>query len=89
LANNPPLKEPDLKLLEELGLKGVIAIDSCDKILDSMRMRQLDKLKMVLARLVKEGHFTGEIAEGIRKNDVRMFARAVHVLNNRSLENPN
>lgn len=51
--------------------------------MDSLRMRQLDKLKMVLSRLVRETSlFTPELAQGIMKNDLKMFARAVLVLNN-------
>ena len=46
-------------------------------------------LKIVLSRLAKEGRFSSEIADGVRKNDLRMFARAILVLNNNRLENAN
>jgi hypothetical protein len=44
-------------------------------------MRQLDKQKMILSRIAKEDSiFSPEVTEGIRKNDLRMFASAVHTL---------
>ncbi len=83
------LTKSDEAVLQELGLKGCPGIKECEAIIDSFRMRQLDKLKMILSKLAGEGHFSYEIREGIRKNDLSAFARAVLVLNSKSLENAN
>jgi hypothetical protein len=49
----------------------------------------LDRLKIVLSRLAKERVFPEEVAEGIRKNDLQAFSRALVVLNDESRENTN
>lgn len=83
LPQNNLLTQADVELLKELGLSECTSLDSCNTIMDSLRMRQLDKLKMVLSRLVRETSlFTPELAQGIMKNDLKMFASAVLVLNN-------
>ncbi|HVB12579.1 MAG TPA: hypothetical protein VNE86_05550 [Nitrososphaerales archaeon] len=83
------MTKTDLELFQELGLTGCRTIDSCENVLQSLRMRQLDMLKIVLSRLAKEECFSFEIADGVRKNDLRMFARAILLLNNNRLENAN
>lgn len=77
------LTEADVKLFQELGLAECVSLVSCEKVIDSLRMRQLDRLKMVLSRMSREEEspFSPKIEEGIRKNDPKMFARAVFVLN--------
>ncbi len=77
----PTLTSADLELLQELGLKECNDLDTCEKVIDTLRMRQLDKLKMALSRIAKtDSIFSPEVTEGIRRNDLRMFARAVHTL---------
>ena len=72
----------DLLLFQELGLKECNVLDACEKIVESLRLRQLDKLKIVLSRIAKEDSvFSPELKEGIRKNDLRAFARAILMLN--------
>ena len=71
----------DLELFQELGLKECEDSSACEKVIDTLRMRQLDKLKMILSRIAKEDSiFSPEVTEGIRKNDLQMFASAVHTL---------
>ncbi len=73
-------------MLHEFGLKQCTTLESCDAIIDSLRMRQLDRLKMMLSRLSQEEDlFSFEIKEGIRKNDLRIFSRAIFQLNNEYL----
>ena len=77
-----PLTEADLKLLQELGLLGCASLDTCNETINSLRLRQLDKLKLILSRISNEKSlFSPEVTEGIRKNDLKMFARAIIALN--------
>ena len=77
------LTNADLELFQELGLKDCENSSACEKVIDTLRLRQLDKLKIVLSRIAKEDSiFSPEVTEGIRKNDLRMFASAVHALTN-------
>ena len=81
LSKRSLLTSDDLELFQELGLKECEDSSACEKVIDTLRMRQLDKLKMILSRIAKEDSiFSPEVIEGIRKNDLRMFASAVHLL---------
>lgn len=80
------LTAADLKLLDELGLGKCGDLESCHDVIMSLRLRQLDKLKIMLSRIVKENSpFSQDVVDGIRKNDLTIFARAVVVLNLRSV----
>jgi hypothetical protein len=80
------LSETDLKLFKELGLAECTDIASCDNVTNSLRLRQLDKLKLVLSRISKESSvFSPEVKEGIERNDLRTFAKAVLVLNSKTI----
>jgi hypothetical protein len=80
----------DLELLGVLGLKNCRDLDVCEKIMNSLRMRDLDRLKMIFSRIAKEDSiFSPEIEEGIRKNNLLSFAKAILLLNNTRLENAN
>lgn len=83
------LTEKELDLLKELELDRCKTFEACEKIIDSFRLRQLDKLKTLLARLAREDRFSEDTKKGIWKNDLHAFSRAVVELNNESLENAN
>jgi uncharacterized protein YutE (UPF0331/DUF86 family) len=89
LRHASALTEKEMEIIKELGLDKCTSFDSCNKIIDSFRLRQLDRLKIVLSRLAKERVFPEEVAEGIRKNDLQAFSRALVVLNDESRENTN
>jgi hypothetical protein len=76
-------------LFKELGLENCKTLEDCEKIIESLRLRQLDSLKSILARLANNDCFTNEVAEGIRKNDLLAFSHAVLQLNVDALENTN
>jgi hypothetical protein len=75
---------PELKLLNELGLSYLGSTDELREKIETLNMRQLDRLKLMLLRMESADHvFSEEIRTGIKNNDFAGFAYAVHALNNR------
>ena len=69
------LSESDWKLLAELGLSECVSISACREKMETLGMRQLDRLKMMFQRLSSS---TGvEVADGVRKNDLEAFASLI------------
>ncbi len=69
-------------MLKEFGLSECTALETCISVMDSLRMRQLDKLKVLLSRVANDGFpFPPDLVQGIRKNDPERFAKAILLLN--------
>lgn len=78
-----------IALLEELGLRQYSSAETCRIAIESLRLRQLDRLKMALSELAREKFFNGVLSVGIAKNDLDAFSLAVLQLNSATLENTN
>jgi hypothetical protein len=81
------LTESDRRLLSELGLDSYRSIEDCQARIGQLTMRQLDRLKLMLGRIVLEPDssqlkFSSETREGIAGNDLRSFAKAILELTN-------
>lgn len=77
----PVLKERDKQLLKELNLIDCKSTEDCHRVISKMTMRPLDKTKMMLKRLDKNGDvFAHDLKERIAKNDLHAFSEAVHSL---------
>ncbi len=75
--------EADLALLKELGFKKrtVSSLSLNTKKIDNFRMRQLDRLKLLLLRNEQlVGGYPPRVRKGVVANDTRYFAQALVLL---------
>lgn len=78
-----------LTLLDELGLEEFSSPNDCVVKIAALKLRQLDRLKIILSKLGRQGFFSDDIREGIRRNELKIFSEAVTKLNATALENAN
>jgi len=77
----PEIDETSLKLLSELGLSALDSELAIREKIESLNMRQLDRLKLMIGREAsRKDIFSLEIALGVKNNDYASFSRAVLIL---------
>jgi hypothetical protein len=75
------LEEKDLNLLHELGLEVFDSHSALEEKIRGLNMRQLDRLKLMLRRVEKNGRiFPVATTRGIENNEFGTFAEAVLIL---------
>jgi len=71
-----------MELLIELRLSSLESEPAIREIIETLNMRQLDRLKLMFSReYATKPVFSEEIMVGIRGNDFASFSRAVQILN--------
>jgi hypothetical protein len=78
-------KNPEaLKLLEELGILTLGSESEIRDKIETLNMRQLDRLKLLLVRATATlDNVSDETKSGIRRNDYASFTQAIVILKHR------
>ena len=69
------------KLLSDLGLTQIKTLPSSRKRIEELRLRDLDRLKMIFIRLIQTVPiFPVSVIRGIKRNDLDAFAQAALII---------